>query len=72
VAILYIVANAALALHLHHGAWSLLQSLGINSPRFNHWRRVFAIAFAVIVALGNITFPLAVLLGIVTSPGCQQ
>ena len=39
VAILYIVANLALGIHLFHGAWSLFQSLGWNNPRFNRWRR---------------------------------
>ena len=39
VAILYIVANLALAVHLFHGAWTLFQSLGVNNPRFNRWRR---------------------------------
>ena len=32
VAIVYIVANIALAFHLYHGGWSLFQSLGINNP----------------------------------------
>ena len=35
VAILYIVANLALGLHLFHGAWSIFQTLGWNNPRFN-------------------------------------
>ena len=35
VAILYIVANIALGIHLFHGTWSLFQSMGWNSPRFN-------------------------------------
>ena len=39
VAILYIVANIVLGIHLFHGFWSLFQSLGWNSPRFNEWRR---------------------------------
>ena len=38
VAILYIVANIALGIHLFHGTWSLFQSLGWNNPRFNKWR----------------------------------
>ena len=62
----YIVANLALGLHLYHGAWSLFQTMGWNRPRFNHWRRWFAIAFAVVVAGGNISFPIAVLAGVVT------
>ena len=42
VAILYIVANIALGIHLFHGTWSLFQSLGWNNPRFNPWRRGLA------------------------------
>ena len=45
VAVLYIVANAALAFHIYHGAWSIFQSLGINSPRFNPLRRYFSMGF---------------------------
>lgn len=59
----YILAQVFLGLHLYHGLWSLFQSLGWNHPRFNHWRRNFAIAFAWIIALGNISFPVAVLTG---------
>jgi succinate dehydrogenase / fumarate reductase, cytochrome b subunit len=66
VALFYIAANLALGYHLYHGAWSLFQSLGINSPRFNPWRRAFAVAFAVITIGGFITVPIAVLLGIVS------
>ena len=65
VAVLYIVANLALGLHLYHGSWSLFQSLGWNKRRFNNWRRWFAIGFAVLVTAGNITFPLAILTGLV-------
>jgi succinate dehydrogenase / fumarate reductase cytochrome b subunit len=59
----YIVANVALGLHLYHGVWSLFQSLGWSHPRYNPWRRSFAQAFAWLVTLGNISFPLAVLFG---------
>jgi len=65
VSIFYIVSNLALGYHLYHGAWSMFQSVGLNNRRFNHWRRYFAIAFAAIVVLGNISFPVAVLTGIV-------
>ncbi|MEX1164880.1 MAG: succinate dehydrogenase cytochrome b subunit [Nitriliruptor sp.] len=66
VATFYVVSNLALGVHLYHGGWSLFQSMGWNNRRFNHWRRSFAIAFAVIVTLGNVSFPLAVQLGIVS------
>jgi len=65
VAILYIVANIALGIHLFHGAWSLFQSIGWNNPRFNRWRRGFAIGIATVVVVGNVSFPVAVLAGIV-------
>jgi succinate dehydrogenase / fumarate reductase cytochrome b subunit len=66
VAIAYVVANLALALHLYHGAWSLFQSMRWSHPRYNAWRRPFAIAFAVVVALGNISFPIAVVTRVVS------
>jgi succinate dehydrogenase / fumarate reductase cytochrome b subunit len=66
VSVWYILANLALGVHLYHGAWSLFQSLGINSRRFNHWRRTFATGFAVLVTVGNLSFPIAVLTGIVS------
>ena len=65
VAILYIVANIALGIHLYHGTWSLFQSLGWNSPRFNAWRRGLAVGIATIVVVGNVSFPIAVQAGIV-------
>ena len=65
VSAIYIVAQLALALHLYHGLWSMFNSVGLNHVRFNPWRRTFATSFAVIVALGNISFPIAVLLGVV-------
>ena len=42
VAIVYIVAMLALGFHIFHGAWSMFQSLGLNNPRWNIWRRYFA------------------------------
>ncbi len=65
VAVLYIVANLALGLHLFHGSWSLFQSMGWNNPRFNRWRRNFAWTFAAIIVIGNVSFPIAVLAGVV-------
>jgi len=61
----YILANILLGIHLFHGAWSIFQSLGWNNPRFNTWRRGFATGFATIVVVGNVSFPIAVIAGIV-------
>ena len=65
VAGLYAAANVALGFHLFHGLWSFFQSLGWNNPNFNPWRRRFATVFAWIVTMGNLSFPVAVLTGIV-------
>jgi succinate dehydrogenase / fumarate reductase cytochrome b subunit len=65
VAFFYVVANILLGVHLFHGAWSIFQSLGWNNPRFNRWRTAFAAAFAAIIVVGNVSFPVAVMAGIV-------
>jgi succinate dehydrogenase / fumarate reductase cytochrome b subunit len=63
VALFYVVANVLLGIHLFHGTWSLFQSLGINSPRFNAWRKRLAQGIAAAVVLVNCSFPLAVAFG---------
>lgn len=60
VAIAYIVANLALGFHLYHGAWSMFQSMGINNPRINKMRRSFAVGFAGLIVVGNLSFPILV------------
>jgi hypothetical protein len=68
------VANVALGIHLFHGGWSMFQSLGLNNPRWNSWRRGFAVTFAGVVMLGNLSFPIAVLTGAVSAddnPDCR-
>jgi len=65
VTIFYVVAMVLLGLHLYHGAWSMFQSLGINHPRFNAARKVFAVGLAILVTVGNAIMPLAVLFGLV-------
>lgn len=66
VAIFYILANIALGIHIFHGAWSLFQSMGINNPRFNIWRRYFAVAFAAVIVIGNVSFPVMVQVGVIS------
>ena len=65
VAILYVVANVALGVHLFHGVWSLFQSLGWNNPRFNAWRRNAAIGTAALIVAGNVSIPIATVAGII-------
>lgn len=59
----YLVAQVALGFHLYHGLWSLFQSLGVDG--FDTGRRRIALVFAWVVTLGNASFPLSVLTGIV-------
>src|SRR5215204_2040070 len=65
VAILYIVANIALGIHLFHGTWSLFQSMGWNNPRFNKWRRHLATGIATAIVVGNVSFPIMTLAGVI-------
>lgn len=69
VALLYVLANLALGVHLYHGTWSIFQSMGSMNPRFNPRRnpvrRGFALGFTAVVVLPNIAFPVAVQLGII-------
>src|SRR2546430_4229044 len=47
VAAAYIAAMVVLGLHLYHGTWSALQTLGLNPPPTGRWRRGAAAAIAV-------------------------
>jgi len=73
VAVTYILFVLALGVHLLHGSWSLFQSLGVNNPRWNSWRRGFAIGFAAVVTAGYLVVPIAVLTGAISAddnPDC--
>jgi succinate dehydrogenase / fumarate reductase cytochrome b subunit len=61
----YIVAMVALGMHLYHGAFSLFQTLGLNHPLYNRARRIFATLFALLIVVGNISMPVAILAGFV-------
>lgn len=61
----YIIAQLCLGFHLWHGVWSLTQTLGLSHPRYDRIRRCFAYGIAVLVAGVNISFPIAVLAGII-------
>lgn len=65
VTLLYVTANLLLGMHLYHGGYSLLQSLGLNHPRYNARARLAARAFAFLVTTGNVVMPIAVLVGLV-------
>lgn len=65
VAIWYIIAQLALLLHLSHGLWTATSDLGITGAR---WRKVLLFLSGLIpllVVVGNISIPVAVLAGLV-------
>ena len=65
VALFYVAAMLLLWLHLRHGMWSMLRTLGLGHPRYERMAQRFAAAFATVVVAGNVSFPLAVLFGFV-------
>jgi succinate dehydrogenase / fumarate reductase, cytochrome b subunit len=71
-AAIYVLATLALGVHLFHGAWSLFQSLGLNNPKYNSWRRGFAMGFAALITIGNLSFPLAVVSGAASDDVCYE
>ncbi len=65
IATVYVTANVLLGLHLFHGAWSWLQSLGLSHPRYDRLRKQAATGLAVALAAGFVSIPTAVMLQIV-------
>jgi succinate dehydrogenase / fumarate reductase cytochrome b subunit len=61
----YVIANLMLGLHLYHGAFSMLQSVGLSHPRYNKRVKYVARGLAFLVTAGNVFLPLTVLLGLV-------
>jgi succinate dehydrogenase / fumarate reductase cytochrome b subunit len=65
VAFFYALSMVALSLHLFHGITSMLQTVGLSHPRYNGLRSMIGTAYAAIVTVGNLSFPLSVYFGLV-------
>ncbi|GAB77989.1 succinate dehydrogenase subunit C [Austwickia chelonae] len=66
VTLIYLVALCALAMHLHHGTWSAIQTLGwTNSVKARTNAKLAAVFVAVAVAGGFALTPVAILVGII-------
>ncbi len=65
VAIFYMLAVAALGVHLFHGVWSMFQTIGWNGPRIDKIWRALAVVTAVVFVLGNDSIPFSVLVGLI-------
>ena len=65
VALFYIVAMLALGLHLFHGAWSSVRSIGVSPPSPQPLHHRISLAIALLVWAAFTAVPLAVVAGIV-------
>ncbi len=65
VSAVYIVAMLFLMLHLFHGAWSSVRTLGLARPSAHPLKRHVATVVALVVWLGFSIIPVAVLLGVI-------
>ncbi len=65
VSIAYIVAIVLLCMHLYHGLWSMLHSVGLDDERYRPLlQRISAVA-AIVIAAGYISVPVSVMTGLV-------
>ena len=60
-AAVYMVGSAILGFHLWHGFSSAFQSLGLNHPKYMPTIKRFGYVFAVVIAVGFFSLPLAAL-----------
>lgn len=63
VAVFYLVSMVGVGLHVYHGAWSSLRSLGAVQPKPSPLHRPIARVVALLLWLGFSVIPVAVLLG---------
>ncbi len=62
--VLYVIAMVALGFHLWHGVYSMFGTLGLSHPFYSDKVKKLAAGLAVVIALANISVPLAVLTGL--------
>jgi succinate dehydrogenase / fumarate reductase cytochrome b subunit len=65
VALFYVVSMLALGLHLFHGAWSSVRSIGVSPPSPQPLHRRLSLVIAVLVWAAFTAIPVAVFSGIV-------
>jgi succinate dehydrogenase / fumarate reductase, cytochrome b subunit len=64
VAVFYLVAMVALAMHLYHGAWSSMRTLGLAKQSAHPLKRFLPLVLAVVITSGFAVIPLAFLFGV--------
>lgn len=63
VTIAYAISMVLLGMHLYHGLWSMFQTLGFAHPRYTPKLKAFAKIFSVVLVIGFLAVPFAVLAG---------
>ena len=61
--IVYVTAMVFLGMHLYHGLWTIFPLLGVCDPRLTRILKWLAHIFAISIAAGFISIPIAVLAG---------
>lgn len=64
----YVVSMGLLGLHLYHGTWSMFQTLGVDTPRWNSGIRTAAKVIALAMFIGFSAVPVGVALGALPAP----
>ncbi|MFC4884137.1 succinate dehydrogenase [Streptomyces beijiangensis] len=64
--VIYIVAMLALGLHIRHGFWSAAQTLGAGNATRDRVLKATANALALVLTVGFIAVPVAVMTGVVS------
>ena len=59
--VFYLFSMVVVGLHVRHGLWSAFQTIGANHPKYMPFIEWLSIVFAVIVAVGFGSLPLAIL-----------
>lgn len=74
VTLFYVVAMISLALHVYHGAWSSLRTLGARPAAPNPLQRPIAALIALVVFVGFTAVPIGVFTGVIqpNSPRAAQ
>ncbi len=65
VSLFYVISMVALGLHLYHGAWSSVRSIGVSPPSAEPLHRRVSLVIAVFVWAALTSIPIAVLAGLV-------
>jgi succinate dehydrogenase / fumarate reductase, cytochrome b subunit len=64
VSLFYVISMVALGLHLYHGAWSSVRSIGVSPPSAEPLHRRVSLVIAVFVWAALTSIPIAVLTGL--------